>query len=200
MRSLLLALLTTACGGHDPSTTPTTTPPVEQAPATAPADPAPALEEVRVPAVPADHALYARVEGASLKNDCTGDAGCYKAGCSSEVCSAEQGITTTCDVQDWPQGKDALCGCVSGQCLWYRVAGAPAGDPGQSNNPAGRGEACPSGVCADGLTCIAYYGIAGPSGPRFTSCETPCANTKDACPSGLRCVTIADGPGAVCRP
>jgi eight-cysteine-cluster-containing protein len=198
MRPLLLALLLSGCAGHDPSTTPSTTPAVEVAtPAT---DPAPAtLEEVRTPAVAADHALYARVEGSSLQNACTGDAGCYKAGCSSEVCSAQQSVTTTCEVQDWPQGKDALCGCVSGQCVWYRVAGAPVGDPGQTaGNAPGRGQPCPDGACADGLSCVSYYGIAGPSGPKFTSCETPCA--KDACPSGLRCVTIADGPGAVCRP
>jgi len=201
MRPLLLALLMAACGGHDPTTTPSTTPPVEQAPSTTSADPAPPLEELRVPAVPADNALYARVEGASLKNDCAADAGCYKAGCSSEVCSAEQGITTTCEVQDWPQGKDARCGCVSGQCVWFRVAGSPAADPGQgAGNAPARGEPCPDGACASGLTCVGYYGIAGPNGPKFTSCETPCAGGKDACPDGLRCVTIADGPGAVCRP
>ena len=203
MRSLLLAipLLLSACAGHDPTTTPATTPPVDPTPVAQAAAQVPTTpEELRVPAVPADNALYGRVEGTSFKNDCTSDAACSKAGCSSEVCSAEQGITTSCDVQPWPQGSDALCGCVSGQCIWYRVAGSPAGGAGQSagNGPA-RGEPCPDGTCAEGLSCVSYYGIAGPRGPKFTSCETPCASAKEACPSGLKCVTIADGPGAVCR-
>jgi hypothetical protein len=45
---------------------------------------------------------------------------------------------------------------------------------------------------------VKYYGIAGPRGPQFTSCETKCDGGK-ACPDGLKCTTIADGPGAVCR-
>jgi hypothetical protein len=65
---------------------------------------------------------------------------------------------------------------------------------------AAQGEPCPDGACADGLTCVDYYGIAGPSGPKFTSCEIPCSGAKAACPSGQRCIVIADGPGQVCRP
>lgn len=52
--------------------------------------------------------------------------------------------------------------------------------------------------CAKGLTCVAYYGIAGARGPQFKTCEIKC--TADAqCPSGTKCVTVADGPGQVCR-
>lgn len=65
----------------------------------------------------------------------------------------------------------------------------------------GRGEPCGADdLCAEGLECVSYYGIAGPSGPEFKSCETRCASGKDAaCPEGTTCTTIADGPGEVCR-
>lgn len=52
--------------------------------------------------------------------------------------------------------------------------------------------------CPNGLTCVKYFGIAGPNGPEFKSCEIPCS-AGAACPQGLSCVTIADGPGQVCR-
>jgi hypothetical protein len=55
------------------------------------------------------------------------------------------------------------------------------------------------GTCPTGLKCASYFGIAGPSGPEFKSCEVGCA-AGEACPDGSTCVTIADGPGAVCRP
>jgi hypothetical protein len=62
-----------------------------------------------------------------------------------------------------------------------------------------QGEPCPNHVCDRGLACVSYYGIAGPRGPLFTSCEIKCGDTSD-CPGGQACVTIADGPGEVCRP
>lgn len=62
------------------------------------------------------------------------------------------------------------------------------------------GSACGAdGACPDGMLCARYYGIAGPSGPEFSSCEIAC-DTGQACPDGATCATIADGPGAVCRP
>jgi len=64
---------------------------------------------------------------------------------------------------------------------------------------AGQGEPCDEATCDDELTCVEYYGIAGPSGPKFTSCEIPCVDASP-CPDGQSCVTIADGPGQVCRP
>jgi len=45
---------------------------------------------------------------------------------------------------------------------------------------------------------VTYYGIAGPQGPAFTSCENKCSGGQ-ACPGGTKCTTIADGPGQVCR-
>lgn len=62
-----------------------------------------------------------------------------------------------------------------------------------------QGDPCPEGKCRDGMTCLSYYGIAGASGPKLTSCEIPCADDRGACPEGQQCVTIADGPGSVCR-
>ena len=53
-------------------------------------------------------------------------------------------------------------------------------------------------TCADGLECVKYYGIAGARGPQFKTCEQTCS-AKKACPTGSKCVTIADGPGQVCR-
>jgi hypothetical protein len=62
-----------------------------------------------------------------------------------------------------------------------------------------RGQACPSdGSCPADMQCVTYYGIAGPNRPAFTSCETPC-DKGGACPDGLACITVADGPGQVCR-
>lgn len=196
MRALLpVLLLLGACNGrHDPDPNPPAAEPPALTPE-APAADAPASTEERTPRVSADHPLYARVEGASLKNDCAADAGCYVGGCSSEVCSAEEGVTTSCDVIEKPQGADARCGCVSGQCVWYGSAAAPAAE-----EPVAQGQPCEGKTCAEGLSCVSYYGIAGPSGPKFSSCEIPCADAKSACPEGQRCVTIADGPGAVCRP
>jgi hypothetical protein len=59
---------------------------------------------------------------------------------------------------------------------------------------------CLQGKCAEGLKCLTYYGIAGPRGPAFSSCEIPCQEPDSLCPTGQRCTTIADGPGLVCRP
>lgn len=78
----------------------------------------------------------------------------------------------------------------------------PTPEPTPTPTPAAakQGETCEAGLCEDGLTCVKYYGIAGPSGPQFTSCEIPCPDEKSTCPQGQQCITIADGPGRVCRP
>lgn len=60
-------------------------------------------------------------------------------------------------------------------------------------------EPCPDQRCAPGLSCLEYFGIAGPRGPKFTSCEIRCGGGA-TCPIGQKCVTVADGPGVVCRP
>ena len=65
----------------------------------------------------------------------------------------------------------------------------------------GQGQPCDqAGRCPTGLTCLRYLGVAGPAGGTLTSCEIPCSAAGAVCPAGQRCVTIADGPGAVCRP
>ncbi len=56
-----------------------------------------------------------------------------------------------------------------------------------------------SAICEDDTICVAYFGIAGPNGPEFKSCEIPCLQPGALCPSGQSCVAIADGPGQVCR-
>ena len=76
-------------------------------------------EQVRTAAVTSESALYGRVEGAEVKNACATDADCKPSGCSKEVCASEETMTA-CDVQAWPQGEGASCGCVNKQCIWYR--------------------------------------------------------------------------------
>ncbi|MEZ4400423.1 MAG: hypothetical protein R3B06_10415 [Kofleriaceae bacterium] len=72
------------------------------------------------------------------------------------------------------------------------VQAPPAVDPAVLGSPCGADGACPTGT-----TCVTYYGIAGPRGPAFSSCNIRCADQP--CPAGLTCVTIADGPGQVCQ-
>lgn len=80
---------------------------------------------------------------------------------------------------------------------------APVPPSPRSTPPAvakpGISETCAAGdVCARGLSCVSYYGIAGTQGPEFKSCEIRCETDK-ACPKGRTCVTVSDGPGRVCR-
>ena len=72
--------------------------------------------------------------------------------------------------------------------------------PGEGERPRGaQGQPCDDGQCDNGLECVEYYGIAGPRGPEFNSCEIRCGGKAPPCPDGQACVTIADGPGQVCR-
>lgn len=75
------------------------------------------------------------------------------------------------------------------RCMMAAMTGGP--DQGQQCAPGDR--------CADGLTCIKYYGVAGAAGPELSSCEIPCGAGKPVCPTGQTCRIIADGPGQVCR-
>ncbi|MCA9558409.1 MAG: hypothetical protein KC583_07595, partial [Myxococcales bacterium] len=60
---------------------------------------------------------YFRFEGSEIPNACASDDDCVASGCSGEVCAA-LAVDTTCDVlPNLPQGA---CGCVNGECLWYR--------------------------------------------------------------------------------
>ena len=74
-------------------------------------------------------------------------------------------------------------------------AATPAGHPARLGQ---QGEDCVNQACEAHLECLSYFGIAGPNGPKFGSCEIRCGE-KDACPDGQTCTTIMDGPGKVCR-
>jgi len=100
-----------------------------------------------------------------------------------------------------------LAACASAPPAAAPAAPSPSSSPAPTPTPtptpapvelAQLGASC-SAACTAPATCATYYGIAGPSGPAFTSCELACADEPAACPTGTRCVTIADGPGAVCR-
>ena len=140
----------------------------------------------------------ATFEGPAFKNACAADADCKVGGCSSEICTAEEGVNSACVVHA-DQARDATCGCVKGDCVWYRAA-STAPVEAQGGGGAAQGMPCADGKCAAGLECVAYYGIAGPRGPQFTSCEIRCGMAGKGCPEGQKCITIADGPGQVCRP
>ncbi len=108
---------------------------------------------------------------------------CYATGFCfvASDCGQQQGLVTPACVGQW--------NCSANSCGYSCSA---------STLPTA-GESCTSGgQCAPGYSCTSYYGIAGPSGPLFRSCEMPC-QTDAACGSGLTCVTISDGPGRVCR-
>jgi eight-cysteine-cluster-containing protein len=174
--------------------------------------------------VPKDHQFYARFEGSAFANDCKEDTACKTGGCSSEACTAEEGVITDCEMINAQLPPDASCGCVESECVWWSPSGAtlagggggavpdgtkPDGTkpdgastekptPNSGEGPSGSTVACGTKTCKPGQECIEYYGIAGPKGPKFESCEWRCA--KDgSCPKGTKCVTVADGPGRVCR-
>ncbi|MEO7736376.1 MAG: hypothetical protein ABIY55_35790 [Kofleriaceae bacterium] len=74
---------------------------------------------------------------------------------------------------------------------------APPADP--AGAAPGISEKCGTGdACAAGLSCVTYYGFAGARGPAFKTCEMRCQSDK-LCPKDRKCVTVADGPGRVCR-
>jgi eight-cysteine-cluster-containing protein len=170
----------------------------------------------RSPAVPASSPNHDHFEGVAFRNACYDDRDCRASGCSQEVCSADRDVSTTCmEYPDRPTG--ASCGCVQGQCIWYRVGPAPAAEAPPPPAPAAdagvklgpqaaaqaaapdQGQPCPEGRCAPGLQCMSYFGIAGPRGGAITSCEIRCGGAHP-CPRNQECVQIADGPGQVCRP
>ena len=158
--------------------------------------PPPDPTEGRTALVPKSHPNWARIEGDGFPNACKTDGDCFVGGCSSEVCSADQGVITTCEavmIPGWPE--DAECGCVSNKCAWWSASGATL--PGAEGPK--DGDKCGDTVCQPPKTCVHYYGIAGPNGPQFHSCEIPCTPGKAKCPDGTKCITIADGPGNVCR-
>jgi eight-cysteine-cluster-containing protein len=116
---VLAALLTVGCGSSSENSAPPKTGNGETAEPGTGGETGQGGGEIRTAAVATDHALYARVEGASVNNACATDADCKPSGCSKEVCAAEEAMST-CEVQEWPQGQGANCGCVEKQCIWFR--------------------------------------------------------------------------------
>jgi len=160
-------------------------------------DPTPPAGDRSV-AVPDDHPLFGRYEGEGFPNDCTADGDCHASGCSSEVCSADPGVITTCEVPPTPLPAGSECGCVQSQCRWWNAEGATLA-AAESPPPSEPGGDCGGQVCEAPKQCIEYYGIAGAKGPKMYSCDIPCKPGKGGCPDGMKCTTIADGPGPVCR-
>jgi eight-cysteine-cluster-containing protein len=198
---ILAALAAAAC--EKPTPPPT-------GPTTSPGDDGGTIV-TRIPAVPATHPLFDRFEGTGFANDCSADADCHPGGCSSEVCSADPGVVTTCIALPVSLPENTSCGCVESQCQWWNADGitlppVPAPEPEPDPEPE---VSCATVSCQSPQVCLEYFGIAGPNGPKFVSCEVRCDPTSltstgskkkaDGCPSGTSCVTIADGPGSVCR-
>ena len=154
----------------------------------------------RVPVVHKDHALYNRLEGTAYANACDTDSQCFKAGCSAEICAATKDIMGTCEALPVQFPADASCGCVSGQCTWWNGGKEKLRPEPQVQVPEEQpqGARCGESTCGAGETCIEYYGVAGPRGPKFQTCGIRCGE-GGKCPGGKRCVTIADGPGPVCQ-
>lgn len=94
------------------------------------------------------------------------------------------------------------CGPRRGSSPWTLVQPVtPCAAPGrlQAEHAIELGGDCSSGQsCPAPSACVGYRGIAGARGPTFQTCEIRC-DPKTACPTGTRCVRIADGPGEVCR-
>lgn len=93
--------------------------------ATTPAAPHPVRLGKDPSATPTDAAaLYAecegRVEQPESDGECTTDADCVKAGCSSERCitaASAEGLMGTCEVLPCFEVLDS-CGCQEGRCRW----------------------------------------------------------------------------------
>ncbi len=65
--------------------------------------------------------------------------------------------------------------------------------------PAPEQATCGGKVCAEGTECIEYYGIAGKRGGLLHSCEIRCMSDAQCPTAKPKCLTLADGPGQVCR-
>ncbi|MCA9695139.1 MAG: hypothetical protein KC636_36505, partial [Myxococcales bacterium] len=195
----------TACDGKpqpqpQPPAQPQPQPPAQPQPQP-PAQPQPVRPQptaTRVPLLTPDHPLYRRLEGPDASDACAADSQCSRAGCRRDLCTAQRELMTTCEVIEKPAGwpADAACGCVEGRCRWWSTAPLPSGQPAPEDSTQ-----CGDRRCAPPERCVAYYGIAGPSGPELRECVIPCSRgaANHGCPTGTKCVTIADGPGDVCR-
>lgn len=84
-----------------------------------------------------------------------------------------------------------------------QAAGGKGSGTDPTNGTSNAATDCGGKACGAGEECISYYGIAGPRGPQFHDCGIRCRRgggvPNDGCPNGTKCVTIADGPGDVCK-
>jgi hypothetical protein len=117
-------------------------------------------------------------------------------------CPSKPATSTTPDPPPATQGSGSAAGsagsAVEPSPNWPG-SGSATGSAASAQTGPGIGENCGANdACAPGLTCVSYYGIAGARGPQFKSCEIRCER-GGGCPDGLQCITIADGPGQVCR-
>lgn len=51
--------------------------------------------------------------------NCNSHADCFASGCSSQVCSNHE-VITTCEEIDFPEKETYSCGCVESRCVWFR--------------------------------------------------------------------------------
>ncbi len=61
--------------------------------------------------------------GFSTSASCTEDSDCKPTGCSNQVCGGiDEDIITTCEYRECYDAEmyGVKCGCISGQCRWYK--------------------------------------------------------------------------------
>lgn len=56
---------------------------------------------------------------------------------------------------------------------------------------------CTAASCPPSMQCLAWYGVSGPLGPKYMTCEIPCDPASPSCPNGLSCAGSGDGPPPV---
>ncbi len=53
--------------------------------------------------------------------ECQQDSDCNVIGCTSEMCSADPNLMTTCEINaDFPDKNIYACGCIKDICGWYK--------------------------------------------------------------------------------
>ncbi len=50
---------------------------------------------------------------------CSSDSECRASGCSSQICSNHE-VVTTCELGVFPEKETYSCGCKNDRCVWYR--------------------------------------------------------------------------------
>jgi hypothetical protein len=79
------------------------------------------------------------------------------------------------------------------RAVWIRDAASVAASPPTSPPPATT-DPC-RGTCYPPAQCLTYA-VNGPTPQTSSGCFIPCAGS--ACPAGMTCTTMSDGPGPVC--